>query len=267
MSGRLEGRVALVTGAASGLGRAAAERFVREGASVAFADRDKDGARAAADSASPTGARVLALHVDVADLSSAQGAVTAAEQQLGPVDVLLHCAGIAGDGSAATLDSETWQRVITVNLTGTWHMARAVLPGMLQRGRGSIINMASVAGLVGVPGIAPYAAAKGGVIALTRQMAVDYAHSGVRVNAICPGTVPTPLVLGAYAARGELDLERAQEALDAAAQRRYPMQRLGTPQDVASLAVFLASDESAWITGVAHPLDGGLSAAGWLVGR
>lgn len=266
-AGRLAGRAVLATGAASGLGRACALAFAAQGASVVFADVDVEGAADAAKEAAAAGGAAVAAPVDVTDPASVRAAVERAHDAFGLVDVLLHSAGIAGNGTVLDTEPETWDRVLAVNLTGSFHAARAAVPDMVQRGGGSVVFLASVGGLVGVPGIAPYAAAKGGVVALTRQMAVDLAASGVRVNAICPGTVPTPLVLGSYAARGDLDPAHADEQLAAVARRRYPMARLGTPDDVAQLALYLASAESGWVTGAAIPIDGGLSAAGWLPGN
>jgi NAD(P)-dependent dehydrogenase (short-subunit alcohol dehydrogenase family) len=128
------------------------------------------------------------------------------------------------------------------------------------------VNIASIAGIVGVPGTVAYAAAKAGVAGLTRAMAIDHAAEGVRINALAPGTVPTPLVLAAYAARGEVDSDQIASGLDAVARSRYPAQRLGSPQEIANTALFLASDEALWITGVVLPIDGGLTASAWLAG-
>jgi NAD(P)-dependent dehydrogenase (short-subunit alcohol dehydrogenase family) len=259
---RFAGRTALVTGAGSGLGRGAALELAAGGARVICADIDE---AAAAATAADAGAAAAARAVDVADEGSVGALAETLATELAAVDVLVHCAGIAGNGTAITTDRATWDRVLAINLTGTWLMARAVLPGMMRARRGSIVNVASVAGIIGVPDIASYAAAKGGVVALTRQMAVDFAPDGIRVNAICPGTVPTPLVVGAYAARGDLDPDRMDEGLARAA-RRYPLRRLGTVEDVARLAALLASDDAAWMTGAVIPLDGGLTAAAWQPG-
>jgi NAD(P)-dependent dehydrogenase (short-subunit alcohol dehydrogenase family) len=151
---------------------------------------------------------------------------------------------------------EDWLRVLDVNLTGVWRSMRAVLPEMVRAGSGSIITQASTAGLVGVPGIAAYSAAKGGVLALTRQAAVDYGPLGVRVNALCPGTVVTPLVHRTLGARG---LDDGEDGLARAA-RRYPARRLGQVEEIAAAALFLASDEAAWVTGAVLPVDGGYTA-------
>jgi NAD(P)-dependent dehydrogenase (short-subunit alcohol dehydrogenase family) len=263
MAGRLEGRTAIVTGAGSGLGRASAVRFAREGARVVCADLDAAAvARVAAEIVAGGGA-AIAVEVDVTRDDDVQRMAEEALRAFGGIDVLFANAGIAGVGSVATTTRETWDRVIAVNLTAVWLCNKAVIPAMQARGGGSIVNQASIAGLVGFSGIMPYAAAKAGVIGLTRQAAIEYAATGIRFNAICPGTVVTPLVVRTYEERGGIAMgsgEKLDEALRANA-ARYPMQRLGTPEEVASMAVFLASDEAAWITGAVFPVDGGYTAA------
>lgn len=264
--GRLAGRTVLVTGAGSGLGRATADLCAEAGARVVLTDIDQDAVDSAAAELAERGATCTGVRLDVTDLGSVEAAVARAHEILGPVDTLVHSAGIAGDGTVLTVTPADWSRVLAVNLTGAFHAARAVLPGMIEIGRGSIVFIASIGGLVGVPEIAPYAAAKGGVIALTRQMALDFARHGVRVNALCPGTVPTPLVLGSYAAKGAVDPASPGAGLAEAARRRYPLGRLGTPRDVAAYAVFLAGTESEWVTGSVVTVDGGLSSSGWIPG-
>lgn len=265
--GRFAGRTVLVTGAGSGLGRATADLCAAAGAKVALADIDAEAVEKAAADLEAGGAACTSARMDVTDVASVEAAVAHIREVLDPIDTLVHSAGIAGDGTVLSVSQADWDRVLNVNLTGAFHAARGVLPSMLEIGRGSIVFIASVGGLVGVPAIAPYAAAKGGVIALTRQMALDFAASGVRVNAICPGTVPTPLVLGSYAAKGILSQDDPGAGLAEAARRRYPLGRLGTPQDVANYALFLAGQESEWITGSVVTVDGGLSSAGWIPGN
>lgn len=263
MSARLRGKVAIVTGAASGLGRASALRFAREEAAVACADLDAAAAEAVAAEIVSAGGVAMAVRVDV---TREEDVVRMAEQTLdrfGGVDVLFANAGVAGVGSVVSTTRETWDRVIGVNLTGVWLSNKAVVPAMLARGGGSIINQASIGGLVGFSGILPYAAAKAGVVGLTRQAAIEYAAAGIRFNAICPGTVVTPLVVQTYEERGGISMGSGQsfeEAMRANA-ARYPMGRLGTPEDIAGMAVFLASDEAKWITGATFPVDGGYTAA------
>lgn len=254
---RLHGRVALVTGAGSGLGAAIAERLASEGAAVACADIDLAAASATTRTIEAAGRTSLAVALDVTSGEEQRAAVAEVQQQLGPIAICVANAGIAGVGAADDVTEMTWSRVLDVNLTGVWRTAKAVLPTMLARATGSIITMASIGGIIGIPTLAPYAAAKGGVIALTRQMAIDYAPRGVRVNALAPGTVMTPLVRASAAARGA---DGAMEPCENPAQF-YPLGRLGLPGDVAAAAAFLASDDAAWITGTVLAVDGGRSAS------
>lgn len=256
--GRLDGKRTLITGAGSGLGRGAALRFAAEGAAVLCADLDGDAAAETARLIEKEGGTAAACTADVTSEDDTERMVAEAVSAFDGLDVLYANAGIAGPGSAADLDLDDWHRVIAVNLTGVFLSARHAVRRMLEQGSGgSIVTQASVGGLVGIAGLASYAAAKAGVIGLTRQLAVEYAPRGIRVNAICPGTVPTPLVVGTYTAqRGALPDDwqevRAQD---------YPLRRLGTPDDIAYAALYLASDESSWITGQAWAVDGGVTAA------
>ena len=254
--GRLDAKVAIVTGGASGLGLAAAERFASEAAVVLVADRDATNARRVAD-AIVGGGEARAAEVEITDPDSVDYMVASVIEEFGRVDVLLACAGIPGEGNAMVLSVSDWNRVISINLTGVWLSIRSVLPFMTERGGGSIIAMASLAGLTGVANSPAYSAAKGGVVALARQVAFDFAPRGVRVNSICPGTIRTPLVEEAFRRRNPDD----PEAAIAKRAVTVPLGRLGLPADVANVALFLASDESAWITGASYVVDGGISAA------
>jgi NAD(P)-dependent dehydrogenase (short-subunit alcohol dehydrogenase family) len=263
MGDRLTGKVAIVTGGGSGIGEASCRRFADHGAAVVVADRDAAGAERVAEELRQGGARAVAAVVDVTSEADVEAMVEAADG-FGPVDVLYANAGVAGSGRAGDLSVAEWQRVIDINLTGVWLSARAVLPRMIEHGGGSIINQASVGGLVGVGGIAAYAAAKAGVIGLTRQMAVDYGPDNIRVNAICPGTVPTPLVRQTYEQGGGF-ASTVQEPIDFDAmmeksRARFPLGRVGTVDDIAAIALYLASDESNWTTGTAIAVDGGMTA-------
>lgn len=249
--GRFRGRSVVVTGGGSGFGRATAARFVEEGARVALVDIDADAVKTTAGS---LGAQVLPLTADVSSPANMAAVAGRVLEEFGGVDVVFANAGIEGVGTAAELAVEDWNRVIGINLTGVWLTSRFLLPSMVERGSGSIINTASVGGLVGVRGIFPYAAAKGGVISLTRQMALDYAGHGIRVNAICPGAIVTPLVERNWREKG-VDVAE-QTALLA---QHYPLGR-GEVSDVAATVLFLAGEESRWITGVALPVDGGYTA-------
>ena len=255
--GRIDGKVAIVTGGASGLGLASALLFGREGAKVAIDDLDGAGANRAAAEIAAAGGEAIGIELDVTDAAAVEQAVADTIARFGRVDVLYANAGIPGEGNAASLDRADWDRVIAVNLTSVWLSMRAVLPHMAERGRGAILATASVAGITGVPNTPAYSAAKGGVVALTRQVAVDFAGQGVRVNAICPGPVLTPLFEAAFR-------ERAPEDPDAALSARaatVPLGRLGAPSDIANMALFLVSDEADWITGAVYAVDGGITAA------
>lgn len=262
--GRLAGKRTLITGAGSGIGRGTALRCGLEGASVACADRDLDGAEQTVAMIGREGGAALAVRADVSVEADAERMVAETVTAFGGLDVLYANAGVPGVGTGAETTFEDWQRVIGVNLTGVFLSDKFALRQMLAQGTGgSIVNQSSVGGLVGVAGIAPYAAAKAGVIGLTKQLAVEYGQSSIRVNALCPGTVPTPLVLATYAERGGFGTgtgESPEETLELQRTRRFPLGRLGTEDDVAWAVVYLASDESTWVTGQIWAVDGGQTA-------
>lgn len=257
-AGRLAGKTTIVTGGGSGLGRASALRFAEEGARVLVADLDRIAAHDAVDEITANGGQALGLGVDVTSASECDAMVARAIEEFGHVDVMFSNAGITGNGSAADITEEHWDRVIAVNLKSVWLCARAVLPHMIERGGGSIINQASMAALIGIDGIFPYTAAKGGVTAMTKQMAVAYGPDNIRVNAICPGTVPGPFV---YQSRTEREgVPEDHDAKNREVAQRFPLKRLGSPEDIANMAVYLAGDESNWTTGGIFAVDGGRSA-------
>jgi 2-keto-3-deoxy-L-fuconate dehydrogenase len=246
MSGRLAGRVALVTAAGAGIGRACAVAFAREGASVLATDID-DAALAALGREVP-GLRTM--RCDVRDDASVSAAAAAA----GDVDVLLNAAGIVHHGTALDVTDEQWDLAFDLNVRGMHRTIRAVLPGMLARGRGSVVNVSSVASSIkGAPNRYLYGATKAAVIGLTKALAADMVARGVRANAICPGTVQSPSLEGRIAAQADPVAARA------AFLARQPTGRFGTPEEVAALATYLASDESAFTTGAIHVIDGGWS--------
>lgn len=247
---KLQGRVSLVTGAASGIARATAIQFAREGAAVMAVDCDAEGLQETVQTIRGEGGQAEWLRVDVAKSVEVRGAVTATLERLGDLDVLFNGAGILAYGTVLETPEETWNRVLAVNLTGTFLFCQAVLPHLMQKGRGSIINVASTTGAHDACAhAAAYVSSKGGVTLLTRSMGIDYAGSGIRVNAICPGPTDTPML------RKALSPDQL-----AGFARSFPMQRLGQPDEIAKAAVFLASDDASFVTGALLYVDGGQTA-------
>lgn len=254
MSDRLQGKVAIVTGGGSGIGQATAMRFAEEGASVGVLDLSPEAAALTAMMIDKEGGTALALAADVSRAAEVTDAVGALVEEYGRLDVLYNNAGVDSRGSVAVAEEADWDRCFAVNVKGTFLCSQAALRHMGEGG--SIVNQASVAGLVGVMNFAAYCAAKGAVISLTRSMAVDLAGRGVRVNVICPGTVFTPLMEPMLRARGEGDMELGLQRTLV----KYPIGRLGSPEDIANVALFLASDEAAFMTGSVIAADGGMTA-------
>ena len=242
-SERLSGKTAVVTAAGSGIGRASAEAFARAGARVFAVDIDAS----ALQSLSECEGAVL----DVRD----QNAIAEFAARIGPIDVLFNCAGMVPGGTVLSVEPGKWLAAFDLNVHAMFHMIRAFLPGMLEARRGSIINMSSVAGsITGVPDRCAYGATKAAVIGLTKSVAADFVAQGIRCNAICPGTVDTPSLQARLHAYG--DYEKTRKEFEA----RQPMGRLGKPEEIAALALHLASDESGFTTGQIHVIDGG-----WLI--
>ncbi len=250
---RLESRVALVTGAAMGIGQGIAMLFAQQGAKVLAADIDSEAGNRTAEEIRAAGGQCIFHRTDVSVEPDVEAAVAAAQKEFGPVEVLANVAGIAHESPAHLLKLADWNRVLAVNLTSMFLCAKHVLPGMMAAKRGSIVNITSVQGLFGFPGYPHYAASKGGIISLTRQLAREYARYGVRVNCIAPGTVETPMNIKVLErVPNPVELRRAWE-------RMHPLGRIGQPIDIAWGALYLASDESSWVTGQCLSIDGGVS--------
>lgn len=247
----LGGRVVLVVGGAGGLGGAMARGVAAAGAAVAVADRDAGGAAKVADAVRAAGGRALATGVDVTDAPSVERMVEDVGAGLGPIDGLVNAAGITRRAPAAEFPRGDWERILAVNLTGTFLCCQAVGRGMLARRRGRIVNIASIAGAIGLPGTVAYSASKGGVVMVTRALAVEWAPHGVQVNAIAPSWFETSMgsIIG------------AEPAYHERAMRRVPAGRMGQPDELVGAAVFLLSDAAAMVTGHVLAVDGGVLAS------
>ncbi|MFA8320076.1 SDR family oxidoreductase [Burkholderia pseudomallei] len=252
---RLAGKVAIVTGAGRGIGAAIARAFVREGAAVAIAELDAALAEESADAIArdTAGARVLAVPTDVARAESVAAALARTERAFGLLDVLVNNAGVNVFGDPLALTDEDWRRCFAIDLDGVWNGCRAALPGMVERGRGSIVNIASTHAFKIIPGCFPYPVAKHGVLGLTRALGIEYAPRNVRVNAIAPGYIETQLTHDWWSAQPDPQAARRETLA------LQPMKRIGRPDEVAMTAVFLASDEAPFINASCVTIDGGRS--------
>lgn len=251
---RLEGRVAIITGGGGAIGRATARRLAREGASVVVADLNAGAAESVAAELRENGSSAVAVQVDVTDEASVQALIARAVEAFGRIDVLHNNAGILLPGSVTDATLADWNRTLAVNATGAFLCSKYALPVMLANGGGSIIHTSSTSGLVGEPAIAAYCASKGAVLMLAKQMSIDYARKGVRVNAICPGWIDTAFNDPVIALAG------GKAALGPFVDMFIPMGRQGVPEEIADAVAFLASDDSRLMTGAALVVDAGLTA-------
>jgi 3(or 17)beta-hydroxysteroid dehydrogenase len=250
---RLAGKVAIITGAASGIGQATAKLFAREGAKVVAVDMEEQAGKQTAESIIAEGGEATFIKADVTVSTQVQNAMKATVQKYGKLDILVNNVGISPTGTVVDTKEEVWDRIIDTNLKGVFLGSKYAIPEM--KNGGVIVNMASISGLVARQGEAGYDASKGGVVMLTRAMALDHASQNIRVNCVCPGTIWTPLI------------QRIVEESDNPAESRknferlHPMGRLGKPEEIAYAALYLASDESSFVTGSALVVDGGRTAA------
>ena len=254
MSGRVAGRVAIVTGAGSGIGQASAVRLAEEGAIVICADINEDAAKATAESIGATGGRAIYAAIDISDSDACTSLVNKTVLNHGSIDILVNNAGVNLPGVFHEVSNETIDRTLNVNVKGAMYLTRASIPHMLKTGQGSIVNMSSVNGLVSEPFLSVYSASKGAIVMFTRGIALDYAKQGIRCNAICPGWVDTPINYAHAKMLGGLD--HVYETIDSF----QPIGRPGTPREIANLVLFLASDEASFITGSIISADGGMTA-------
>lgn len=247
---RLHGKVAVITGGNAGIGEAIAKAFVREGASVVITGRRQKELDRVVNGIVNEQGKAFAVAGSVTDERHVQETVRQTVQQFGRLDILVNNAGVGDFGKRLhEIDDATWMQVFDVNLTGVFRMTRAVLPQMLKQGKGAIVNISSIASLIGLPSLQVYAASKGALDALTRALAVDYAKDGIRCNVVNPGLIDTPMAA---------PLMSNSELLDPIL-AHYPIRRAGKPEEVANMVLYLVSDEATWVTGGTFPIDGGMT--------
>jgi NAD(P)-dependent dehydrogenase (short-subunit alcohol dehydrogenase family) len=251
---RLHNKVAIITGAAAGIGAATATRFCAEGAHVLLCGWDAEALAATAEQLRATGADLLALNINVTDEAQVRQLVAAAVDRWGRLDILINNAGVGSGTDLLNTSAEEWSRVMDVNLKGPFLCCKYSIPVMLEQGSGSIVNVASISSTCGIPGQAVYGPSKGGLLQLTRQLAIEYARRGIRVNAVAPGTVDTPML---HKTLARLD---NPESLLQFLLNNHPIGRIAQPEEIAHAILFLASDEASFVTGASLAVDGGYTA-------
>lgn len=251
--GRLTGRIAVVSGAANGIGRGIALRLAREGAAIGIVDTDASGCASLHGEICDGGGEAMPLVADVGNTGAVRHAINSLAEKLGPPTIAVHSAAIMPTGTILETDEQEWERMYAVNVKGAYTLCREVIPHMLRAGHGSIILMASIAGIRGLPGLAAYSSTKGALIALSRALAIDYAQNGIRANAVAPGTIDSPMLHRFVAAQA--DPEKTRRVFDEV----QPRGRIGTIEEVANVVTFLASDEASLINGAIITADGGMS--------
>lgn len=253
----LPGKVTIVTGAAKGIGAAIAHTFARQGAAVVVADRDAVAGQAVADAITTATGRALFVEANVASAHDAEQLVARAIDAFGGLDVLINNAGIQTYGTVETMPEEEWDRTINVNLKSVFLLSKYAIPALRARGGGTIVNMASVQGIASQPAVSAYAASKGGMLAMTRSMALDFAADNIRVNCVCPGSVDTPMLRWAAERFAADDPDGAVREWGTS----HALNRVARPEEVAEMVLFLAGPRSSFCTGAAYLVDGGMLAA------
>ena len=251
---RLRDKVAIITGGSSGIGQATALLFAKEGAKIVIASRNPEEGSKTVDMIKKEGGKAVFIKTDVSKELEVKNLVESTVKIFGKIDILYNNAGIELAKPVTETTEAEWDSVLNINLKGVFFGCKYAIPHMLKNGKGSIINTASAAGIVGFPNLAAYCASKGGIVLLTKEMALDYARQGIRVNAICPGAIMTPMLERFFEKAPDPALVKKQMA------DSHPMGRLGKPEEIANTALFLASDESSFITGHALLVDGGMTA-------